>query len=277
VIFRPPFFRLNQQHPLWNDCKLFLGGWGAGCVTAFDSSVYGNHGTLTDMDPKTDTVFDPELGRWVWDFDGTDDWINIGHAGELEISAGPIAVGCWTYDTNGGNGCFTRGGSRDNNTQRAMDLFDTSSQFRWHGLIGGGEAWKAETTTRPALNQWNHVLGVWDGGTGANAARLYVNGNLAAQATPSSATVNSGHDWGAGGQPGNGASWLGRACDFIILTRTPTPAEIRLLANRHDPMLGGAIETLDWAPMIGAVPSGGGPFPHHIRRALAGGMITMGI
>jgi len=54
-----------------------LGG-GAGTVTAFDATLHGNDGTLTNMDPATDWVDVPELGRKGLDFDDTNsEYVNI--------------------------------------------------------------------------------------------------------------------------------------------------------------------------------------------------------
>jgi hypothetical protein len=53
---------------------LFLGGVQSQSTLLYrDSSLYGNHGTLTNMDPATDWVFDPYLGRWVLRGDGSND------------------------------------------------------------------------------------------------------------------------------------------------------------------------------------------------------------
>lgn len=53
-----------------------LGG-GAGTLAALDSSGYGNHGTLTDMDPLTDWAFDPYLGQQKVLLDGSGNYIKI--------------------------------------------------------------------------------------------------------------------------------------------------------------------------------------------------------
>jgi len=72
---RPSWPRINRTAPLGKGLVLGLFGGGAGTSKAFDASGYGNDGTLMDMDPPTDWVWAPELGRWAVDFDGTNDAI----------------------------------------------------------------------------------------------------------------------------------------------------------------------------------------------------------
>jgi len=66
---RPPNFRINPASPLAQGLVFFGGGLVPGGSRMYDGSVYGNHGTLTEMDPQTDWVWVPELRRWALDFD----------------------------------------------------------------------------------------------------------------------------------------------------------------------------------------------------------------
>lgn len=70
---RPMEFRMNYDAPLAKGL-VFAGLGGHGCVGSMvypDSSLYGNHGRLVNMDPTTDWVWSPELGRWGLDYVGT--------------------------------------------------------------------------------------------------------------------------------------------------------------------------------------------------------------
>ena len=66
----------------------------------YDLSGYNNHGTLTNMDPSTDWVYDGE--RWGLDFDGIDDYVT---AAALDSPfLGPITILTWVHiDTDDGN------------------------------------------------------------------------------------------------------------------------------------------------------------------------------
>lgn len=63
---RPMEFRINYDAPL-AEGLVFAGLGGHGCVGSMvypDSSLYGNHGTLTDMDAATNWVWDDKLSAW---------------------------------------------------------------------------------------------------------------------------------------------------------------------------------------------------------------------
>lgn len=61
---RPDNFRWNPASPYAKGCKFALLGNAVGGGKAYDSSPGRNTGTLTNMDPSTDWVFDAELDRW---------------------------------------------------------------------------------------------------------------------------------------------------------------------------------------------------------------------
>ena len=76
---RPRSFSINRGHTLARDLVFAgLGNPGGVISTHYqDSSFYRKHGTLTNMDPSTDWVWVPQLGRWALDFDGNDDRVDL--------------------------------------------------------------------------------------------------------------------------------------------------------------------------------------------------------
>ena len=70
MLQRPLFPRINRNSPLAKGLVFAGLGGGASTLQMVDSSGYGNHGTLTNMDPATDWVWVPELGRWGIGFSG---------------------------------------------------------------------------------------------------------------------------------------------------------------------------------------------------------------
>lgn len=62
---RPQFPRIDRRHPLARGLVFAGLGGGASTLKYVDSSPYGNHGTLTNMDPATDWVWDSTLNRFV--------------------------------------------------------------------------------------------------------------------------------------------------------------------------------------------------------------------
>jgi len=91
-LFRPVNAILTPGHPLWTGCNLALLGQHAGGVTAYDSSPYGNDGTLTNMDPATDWQPDANWNRYRLDFDGSNDYVTIPAACHSWIGTGDFTV-----------------------------------------------------------------------------------------------------------------------------------------------------------------------------------------
>jgi len=86
---------------LWDG---LVGGWPfqeGGGSTLHDVSGYGNHGTLTNMDPATDWVVG-EKG-WALDFDGSDDYVNLGQAWQGLQLKGSIVVSATLRQFNENN------------------------------------------------------------------------------------------------------------------------------------------------------------------------------
>lgn len=89
---RPAEFRINYEAPL-AEGLVFAGLGGHGCVGSMvypDSSLYGNHGKLINMDAATDWVWSPELGRWGQAFDRSYvdvSAVPIGYAPAFSIAA----------------------------------------------------------------------------------------------------------------------------------------------------------------------------------------------
>ena len=85
---RPMEFRINYDAPL-ADGLVFAGLGGHGCVGSMvypDSSLYANHGTLTNMDAATDWVWCDELKRFGLYFN------NSGNA-QVQLSRLPFHTG----------------------------------------------------------------------------------------------------------------------------------------------------------------------------------------
>lgn len=72
-LIRPVNPRLVKTHPL--AAGLVFAGVGGVGTSALKDAALGNNGVLTNMDPNTDWVFVPELGRWGLDFDGTGEYV----------------------------------------------------------------------------------------------------------------------------------------------------------------------------------------------------------
>ena len=81
---RPEWWEIDIDHHLADGLRLLGGGRHPGSKYFHDSSLFGNDGLLTNMDPPTDWVWVPELGRWATEYDGvTAQYINLGLAAPL--------------------------------------------------------------------------------------------------------------------------------------------------------------------------------------------------
>jgi len=143
-------------------------------LTLFDHSGYGNHGTLTSMDPATDWKM-TEKG-WALDLDGVDDYIRFPRPPQI-TSTGPATISLWAklteapallnlfnlsdgtnnimlaYWWNNGNGMIVRNGTNSRNTQ--------------------------SFSSNPDITLWHHYAFVRTGNN--NLHQLYVDGvNLTA-------------------------------------------------------------------------------------------------
>ena len=168
---------------LWNG---LVGYWpcaAGGGLTAFDMSGYGNHGTLTNMDPGSDWVVG-EKGRAL-DFDGTDDYVDAGDVSGVLSLASP-----WTLATTGTLGALPNA----DDISRMVGIVDTagaaddSHNITIGALESGGSAYakiatQGETPGNGSALTLNAEFGValvWDG----TDFLLYLDGALDYSKTP---------------------------------------------------------------------------------------------
>lgn len=144
-----------------------VGWWGfndGGGTRLYDYSGYGNHGTLTNMDPVTDWLPAGSPRGGALDFDGSNDYITTS-----DITLGPtLAICAWIRGTTGSNSrnyIVAKVGSYElvlrSSGQILAELYETDSGN--------------PTVAGPTLSdEWNHLVMSSDGVT----FRLYHNGLL---------------------------------------------------------------------------------------------------
>jgi len=145
--------------------------------------------------PRPESIFN----RFSFEFDGTDDFVNIGTT-SLGITTA-ISISAWvkipTTNTGGGGANIQVIACEDTTSggQRNWNMF-------WRGTGSNYFAWvvfhtnlssSTVTTTgiTPNNGQWHHILGTYDGTTNANGIKLYVDGVLNVQGTAVSTGLNS--------------------------------------------------------------------------------------
>jgi hypothetical protein len=133
---------------------------------AYDSSGYGNNGTLLNGATWADGL--PLLGKTL-EFDGIDDYVQVPDAPSLDIP-GPFTLICWIYPRSlpGGYKSFI---NKYFNYILQTTLSGTGLRCAFDVVGGGAHAANSPAGTL-TLNQWQHVAGVWDGST----IKVYKNG-----------------------------------------------------------------------------------------------------
>ncbi len=194
----------------------------------------GNHGTLTNMDPATDWIpnGDSRLG-WALDYNGTGGNVIMGDITELNAIA-QQSISVWVKPT-GAQGTLDQivgkfSPAANDGLTLILSNTEGTDDILWGGW--GGANFLQTTGNILPLNEWTHIVGVFNGLATGNAARLklYANGVEAAVAftgtipalTPDTAfnmTVGATHD---GDRP-----FRGQIGDIAICSRALSLPEVQ--------------------------------------------------
>jgi hypothetical protein len=135
---------------------------GAG-TTAVDNSGNGNDGTLTNME-EADWV-DGISGKAL-DFDGVDD-----HVVTTLTPPKPISISAWVNaDDFGEDGYIAR-------SSKAI-YFRVTTDGKVRFFMYDGSLNDLLSTTVLSTGQWYHVVVSWDGTTGDDSQKIYIDGEL---------------------------------------------------------------------------------------------------
>lgn len=234
LLKRPETFRLNKFHPLAQGLVFAGLGAHAGSTRYHDSSVYGNTGTLTNMDPATDWVWDSTLNRIVTDY----------AAGSSQYMASAPNYNRVTWSCSGwwngtaSNAAVTLGGST-----AIPDFGFFPSRF------GSVQIYVADIylgTSLASPSGWNHFCYVRQSNT---AGTLYIN-NVAYTANPTTSAAH-GTALYLAYSPIFGY-WSGKLSDVCVWERTISISEIQQLADPSNVMLSGLIQNPQrkWWPVV---------------------------
>ena len=187
---RPMEFRINYDAPL-ADGLVFAGLGGHGCVGSMvypDSSLYGNHGRLINMDAATDWVWVPELGRWTVALNVPFNYAEIYLPTPIRINANVnLTWSLWLHpvEWHGANpGLWRAGVSADDHS--FFMIFQGTSGLPWI-RISETEVLRPNSGYAVALNTWTHVSYLVES---ASLAQFFANGKLEHSANHSVPTPN---------------------------------------------------------------------------------------
>jgi hypothetical protein len=192
-------------------------------TAARDSSGYGGHGVLTNMDAA-----DHVAGKFsnALDFDGSNDYVSVADASHLDITTA-ITISAWVKPSSNPAWAVivSKGTSTTwNNNHFVLGVASGQVTFRWNGkgtvTVDAGDAL--------TVGEWHHVLAVAAAGT-TNALKIYIDGELVKQGdrsgdpSPNDQALRIGSDNGTD-------NFAGLIDEVRIYNRAVTADEITALA-----------------------------------------------
>lgn len=204
-----------------------VGAWcpslGASGYRLIDRSGYGNHGTLTNMDPGTDWISD---GKLALDFDGSNDYVNASTGFRFfQLSQDACTVSFWNKNLSGTTGVYVALSSTTNGAPFLIFQASSTSISLGHRSDAGTDASAIGGTLQSS--SWRLLTGV----STPSSLTLFVNGvQVATTSRTASATTFNQLSIAALNRAGTLSNFaISQADDVRIYNRALTPNEISLL------------------------------------------------
>jgi hypothetical protein len=203
-----------------------VGAWcpslGASGFRLIDRSGYGNHGTLTNMDPGTDWV--ASGNGLALDFDGVDDYVNA-KIPTIELSTDGCTLSLWYKNSTGTTGVYAALCSSTSGTQFLIFQASGSAINLGQRNNAGGDGSTSGGTWQSA--SWKNIIAV----STPLALTLYSNGSQTSTLSRTSgATTFNQISIGALNRAGSLSNYsISQQDDIRIYNRAITPSEIQLL------------------------------------------------
>jgi hypothetical protein len=180
------------------------------------------------------------LSALALSFDGTNDYVSATSTNQSLNILGAVTIAAWVRPTSFPDGfetIFNKGQSHTadgiGNTS-PYDLVTRTGKVRFDIVNTSFTHSTQDSPSALDLNKWSHVVGTWNGTTGANNQVIYVNGVATTSATQvlvsslsSTATdATIGYDIIRNDQR---MAWNGQIGEVRVYKRALTPNEIRML------------------------------------------------
>lgn len=220
---RPPEFEIKRpcEHPLAQGLVFAGLGRFTGTTLYKDSSLYGRDGTLTNMDPATD--WGRDIGRPTLDFDGSNDWINLG---ARTLTSTTWTFSAWIKKTVAIAGKYifdTQSGRAFISPQKPVATYELA--------LYDGTLRKLGNMTAAAV--WLHIVVASQSGS----HQCWIDGIPGSEGIVAGTAVNIAGQNAIGARyDGTSASWDGRMADPCLWNRALSDAEISALADQSNVM-----------------------------------------
>ncbi len=196
---------------------------GAGTV-AYDTSGYGNNGTISGALFATDTPYSivgSGTGKYSLNFDGTDDYVSVPSSTILSPTTA-LSVEAWAKtDSLPGAGIYPSLARKENEYSLRLNSSAEGNYFAFFVRLAGVWEPRAQGIV-PTVGAWYHLVGTWDGTT----IKLYVNGVIVDSESHSGAITPTSNALQFGTY-GGGNYWDGPIDDVRIYSVALTASEIQ--------------------------------------------------
>lgn len=219
---RPANFGINRDSPLAKGLVFAGLGNAFGRSTLFDSSWRGNHAALTNMDPATDWMWVPELGRWGVDFDNINDRALL-----------PNQLWCGTQ-----NGCaaWIKTAKTTGAMLAAGNAYDDGGYFL---VFSAGKLYYSANGGYADSQDYYAPTGAWHHFAVSryeSSLDWYIDGTKFGNTRTLTAN-NAIGVWSIGAYAGGTFELNGTIADLVIWNRTPTVSEIKSCADPSNTLL----------------------------------------
>jgi hypothetical protein len=231
-VSRPENFSIDYSHPLAKGLVFAGLGQNPGSVRYNDSSPYGNHGTLTGMDPSTDWAWDSAINRYTLSLTGSSsEYVTHGNVALDTV----YTLAMWANSPSNANSSLWSNGSNS--------YFLSMGATTYH-LISSGTLiyWEWSGQSQTGQNHWALVRN-------GTTATLYKNGVSQGAKSPSSGSTNSTFYLSSIGKYGTQYMTTTGLADLVAYNRALSLPEIQILANRSNVLLSNLIK-----PIKGPIP-----------------------
>ena len=213
-------------------------------TVTYDRSGHGNNATITPgtggfttdryivqqrAAGETDTLR-------AYDFDGVNTFIDCGTSSGLTASANGLAISVWINRLSTGSMRMAHKGGQSNTVYDYSLSFGTNHEiFMLCSKTTGDISGVKTTTANTILNQWQHILGTYDG---ASTYKIYVD-NVEIATTSSTASSTNIDNLRIGMKNDGTQRYNGKLDDIRILpfNEVDTEAERTQLYNQYRPFM----------------------------------------